>query len=61
MEQKKSNLTTYISILGAIFGFITATLAVKQYFEGKELRAIQKRLSALQLEKAELEKKNREA
>lgn len=61
MEQKKTNLTTIISVLGAIFGFITATIAVRQYIEGKEVREIQKRLSALQLEKAELEKKNRQA
>ncbi len=57
MQEKKTNLSLIFSVVGAVVGVIGVVIAYRQYVENKEIREIQKRLSILQLEKAEAEKK----
>ena len=56
MEEKKSNLGLYLTIIGTTVGILSVGLALRQYFEGKELKEMQKELVKLQLEKALKEK-----
>ena len=52
MEEKKSKLGLYLTIIGTAVGILSVTLALRQYYEGKELKEMQKELVRLQLEKA---------
>ena len=52
MEEKKSNLGLYLTIIGTTVGIISVGLALRQYYEGKDLKDMQKALLKLQLEKA---------
>lgn len=56
MEEKKSKLGLYLTIIGTTVGILSVGLALRQYFEGKELKEMQKELVKLQLEKALKEK-----
>ena len=56
--ENKSNLTFYFTIIGTTIGVVSIFLALKQYHEGKELRAMQSELTALQLVKAKAEVAN---
>ena len=56
MEEKKSKLSLYLTIIGTTVGLISVGLALRQYFESKELKDMQKELTKLQLEKAQKEK-----
>lgn len=53
--EPKSNLSLYLTIIGSTIAVISITLALKQYIEGRELRTMQKELTALQLVKARKE------
>jgi hypothetical protein len=53
--EPKSNLNLYLTIIGSTIAVISITLALKQYIEGRELRTMQKELTALQLVKARKE------
>ncbi len=55
MEEKKSKLGIYLTIIGTAVGIISVALAIRQYNEGKELKEMQKELVKLQLEKAKKE------
>ena len=55
MEPKKNNLTFYFTVIGSTIGLVSVILALKQYHENKELRAMQSELTALQLAKAKAE------
>ena len=53
--EPKSNLNFYLTIIGSTIAIVSITLALRQYHEGKELRAMQKELTAIQLDKARKE------
>jgi hypothetical protein len=46
----------YLTIIGTTVGIISVGLALRQYFESKELKDMQKELTKLQLEKAQKDK-----
>ena len=56
MEEKKSKLGLYLTIVGTVVGIVSVGLAIRQYYDGKELKEMQKELARLQLEKMQKEK-----
>ena len=53
--KEKLTLSHYITFIGVGVGLISLAYNVRQYYENKEMRAMQQELTALQLEKAKRE------